>query len=229
MLTLSRKVGESLRIGHDVRVVVRAVRGHQVQIGIEAPAEVGIYREEIYEAVRRANLAAATNQTAGPEGSRRRAPSKDGEPGGVVMTIQTTRFGEIEVAPENIVEFPEGLLGLHRFQRYVMIQRNNSPLSWMQSMDLPELAFLVADPQVFLSDYSAQVGAAELATLGNPDPAKLVVKVICTVPEDPKDATVNLRAPLIIDPETRKGKQVVLTEDSPYSIHHPWAAEAAAA
>jgi flagellar assembly factor FliW len=227
MLTLSRKIGESLRIGPDIRVVVRSVRGQQVQLSIEAPAEVGVHREEIYEAIRRANLAAASNPRAegipGPN-----PPREGGATGGKVMKIDTTRFGEMEINEGSVVEFPEGLLGLHRFRRYVFIDRQNSQFRWMQSVDLPELAFLVADPQVFAPDYRAEVKASDLDPLGTADPRKLAMGVICTVPENPAEATVNLKAPLIIDIESRRGKQVVLN-DSPYSIHHPWTAQAAAA
>ncbi|MEY2117310.1 carbon storage regulator CsrA [Rhodanobacter sp. FW106-PBR-R2A-1-13] len=48
MLILSRRVDETLMIGHDVQVKILSVRGNQVRIGIEAPKDVGVYREEVY-------------------------------------------------------------------------------------------------------------------------------------------------------------------------------------
>ena len=48
MLILTRRVGESLKIGDDVTITVLSVRGHQVRIGIDAPREVSVHREEIY-------------------------------------------------------------------------------------------------------------------------------------------------------------------------------------
>lgn len=230
MLTLSRKVGESLRIGADIRVIVRAIRGQQVQISIEAPAEIGVYRSEIYEAIRHANLAAANPKPAASTVAQ--ATSPDGGVGGEVMkkltTIDTSRFGSIDVPEDSIVEFPEGLVGLHDFRRFVLIDRPNSPMRWMQSMEVPELAFLVADPQMFVTDYRAEVPGTELETLGETNSDELAVGVICTIPENPSEATVNLRAPLVVDIRSRRGKQVVLT-DSEYAIHHPWMAQQAAA
>lgn len=51
MLTLTRKVGESIKIGNDIEIVVKEIRRNQVRIGIIAPREVPIYREEVYEAI----------------------------------------------------------------------------------------------------------------------------------------------------------------------------------
>ena len=51
MLTLTRKVGESIRIGDDIEIVVKEIRRNQVRIGIVAPRDVAIYREEVYEAI----------------------------------------------------------------------------------------------------------------------------------------------------------------------------------
>ena len=62
MLVLSRRVGERLRIGPDVEVVVLEVRGRDVRLGISAPASVPIHREEIYLKIQDANRAAALGQ-----------------------------------------------------------------------------------------------------------------------------------------------------------------------
>ncbi|RDV37250.1 carbon storage regulator CsrA [Lujinxingia vulgaris] len=51
MLTLTRKVGESIRIGEEIEIVVKEIRRNQVRIGIVAPRDVPIYREEVYEAI----------------------------------------------------------------------------------------------------------------------------------------------------------------------------------
>jgi carbon storage regulator len=55
MLVLSRKDGESIRIGGDITIKIIEVKGRQVKIGIEAPKEVSILRDEIYELVKEEN------------------------------------------------------------------------------------------------------------------------------------------------------------------------------
>jgi carbon storage regulator len=59
MLTLTRRSGERIRIGHDILITVREIHGNQVKIGIEAPREIHVYREELYIKLAEANQAAA--------------------------------------------------------------------------------------------------------------------------------------------------------------------------
>lgn len=59
MLSLARRPGQKIRIGEDIILVVREIRGRQVKIGIEAPSHVRVLREEIYEEMVAANKEAA--------------------------------------------------------------------------------------------------------------------------------------------------------------------------
>jgi carbon storage regulator len=59
MLILTRKLGETIRIGNEIKVTVLGAKGKQIRIGIEAPAEVAVHREEIYQVIREQNILAA--------------------------------------------------------------------------------------------------------------------------------------------------------------------------
>ena len=59
MLVLTRKLGETITVGNDVRITVVEIKGKQVRLGIEAPAETVIHREEIYERIQEENRLAA--------------------------------------------------------------------------------------------------------------------------------------------------------------------------
>lgn len=67
MLILTRKSGEGIRIGDSITLRIIEVRGNQVRLGIEAPKNVSVHREEIYEAIREQNMAAAQSSPASPE------------------------------------------------------------------------------------------------------------------------------------------------------------------
>ncbi len=83
MLVLTRRHGESVRIGPDIRVTIVASTGGQVRIAIDAPEEVGIFREEIFERVASANVEAASNAQAMVSGRRPGFGKTASESGGV--------------------------------------------------------------------------------------------------------------------------------------------------
>lgn len=130
------------------------------------------------------------------------------------MLIETPRFGKLEVSEEKVLTFPEGLLGFRDFKRFVFHQpAPDAVLLWMQSIELPALAFVVADPRMFKPDYAVNVTAAQLEPLELTDPSKASVWVILTVPEDPTKMTANLQGPLVVNAEKQLGAQIVINEE----------------
>ncbi len=59
MLILSRKINEKIKIGEDITLTILEVRGDQVKIGVEAPKDVKVFRQEVYESIQKENLEAA--------------------------------------------------------------------------------------------------------------------------------------------------------------------------
>ena len=138
-----------------------------------------------------------------------------------IEVIQTERFGEIRIPRKEIVHFPEGLLGFAERKRYVFVQEAAyTPFLWLQSADDPHLCFVVVDPLEFMPDYLVEVKPSEVSALelGNLEKARVLVMVV--VREDPSQITANLQGPLIINPETGTGKQVVLLTDKYHTRHY---------
>ncbi len=141
------------------------------------------------------------------------------------VKFETSRFGEIEVAVEEILYFPEGLLGFNNLNKYVLLKDpEQDPFLWLQSMEDLDLAFVVVDPFIFFPDYEIQVKPQELSNIELQDVTKANIISILTVPEDPMKLTANLRGPIVINPEKSLAKQLVLIDDR-YHTRHPLLSE----
>ena len=74
------------------------------------------------------------------------------------MEIETTRFGRLSVDDERIITFPKGLLGFPNHTRFALIQTGEENyFFWLQSVDEPNLAFVVTDPSIFFKDYEVPI------------------------------------------------------------------------
>ncbi len=126
-----------------------------------------------------------------------------------MKTIQT-RFGEVEYDPANLLHFPAGMIGfpsLHDF--IVMPNKKEGPLFWIQSIDDPEVAFVLTDPSNFFPNYQIVPEESEKSSLKITDDDDCFILSVVTVPPDQK-ITLNLAAPILFSPKTNRGIQVIL-------------------
>ena len=133
------------------------------------------------------------------------------------MKIQSARFGELEVEDKSTLTFNAGPLGFETMTRWVIIE--NGLLGWLQSMDDPTLAFVVANPFDFYEDYQFDVTDQELQLLNVVAPGDLTVLSIVSVPPQVENMTINLLAPIVINHEGKLAKQIILTNNR-YSVRH---------
>ncbi len=128
-----------------------------------------------------------------------------------VISVRSSRFGELEVPADRVLHFPQGLIGFPKARRFVILDhRPGSPFKWMLCLEQPDLAFAVAEPARMVPDYEAPLAFAA-RTLGT-DPADVALFVIVTIPPDPTAMTVNLMAPVVVDVRTRRSRQLVLED-----------------
>lgn len=134
------------------------------------------------------------------------------------ITIDSTRFGTLEVPTQAVVEFPAGLIGLGG-SRYVLIGRDeNSPFVWLHSVDDPSLALAVTNPFQFFPEYEVELSDAEAERIGITDAADADVYVTVRAAEVLEDFTANLRAPILIS--KGRGHQVINeAESAPVRAH----------
>lgn len=139
-----------------------------------------------------------------------------------VVKFSSTRFGELSVAEDKIIAFPNGVLGIPDAKKFIILDYEGEvPFKWLQSVDDPALAFLVAIPTLIKPDYLVCLNKAEIADIGECKDEDIVIFTILTVPEgNPKGVTANLRGPIVINSATMRGKQIIL-QDERYAVRHP--------
>ena len=136
------------------------------------------------------------------------------------MNTLHTRFGEVSYDPAQILQFPEGLIGLDRLQRFlVMPNRKEGPLFWMQSVDDPDFAIVVTDPTHFFRDYLLAPDEREREKLGIDADGACHALAIVSI-GDSREITLNLSGPILYAPATNRGLQVIL-DDPRYSTRTP--------
>lgn len=136
------------------------------------------------------------------------------------MKIKTARYGEVEIDPARIITVNEGIIGFPQYRRYVFLPfADDTPFELFQALDEPELAFVVMDPFMFKPDYQFDLSDDDLADLQVLSKDEIRIRVIVTIPADPRDMTANLQGPLIINEPRLLAKQIIL-HDTEYTTKH---------
>ncbi|MCF6335213.1 MAG: flagellar assembly protein FliW [Spirochaetales bacterium] len=127
------------------------------------------------------------------------------------MQVQTKAYGRIEVDERQKIYFPSGLLGFENLKDYLLLDAAQQPFYWLQSLDVPELAFVMINPTIFRRNYLPGVLASELKEIDliEDNPESSLVFAIVTIPEEHSKMTANLQGPIIINREKRIGRQCI--------------------
>lgn len=129
-------------------------------------------------------------------------------------------FGEIEIDKETIIDFPEGLLGFEDEKEFTIINtQEEAPFLWLQSINSPELVFVIMNPFFAFPDYEIKIPKSVQEKLEIESEKDVVIYSILVVPEDMEKMTANLLGPIIINTRKNLGKQVILDDDR-YSTKH---------
>lgn len=137
------------------------------------------------------------------------------------MIIKTTRFGQVNVNNEDLLTFPEGLLGFQDLRQFVLLDDPHDDIfAWLQSCELPSIAFPVLEPEIFGQQYSTTLTKNELEILKLSTDNKPTFLNIITIPNDPTQMTANVKAPIVINSNERLARQCVL-QDNSLAIREP--------
>lgn len=133
------------------------------------------------------------------------------------QTVNSTRFGELEVPAEALIEFPDGLIGVGGSRFALLTREESGAFKWLQEAERGELALPVTDPFPFFPDYEVRISDAEAERIGIAAPEQADVLVIVRAAEALEDFSVNLLAPLLI----RGGVGYQVINEAPASVRVP--------
>ena len=124
----------------------------------------------------------------------------------IAITIESSRFGTLEIADEDVIEFPTGLIGLGGTRYALVAHSEDGAFCWLHSLDEPALALPVANPWNFFSAFEVELSdkASEPITA---DPSDVAVWVTVRAGAELSDFFANLRAPILI--AEGKGHQII--------------------
>jgi flagellar assembly factor FliW len=136
------------------------------------------------------------------------------------VNVATLRFGDIEIDEKRVIEMPDGMLGFAD-RRFIIISPDRyGQFFWLQSLDNPELAFVVTDPALFVQGYEVNLTPDEYERIKVSPDSEVIILAVVTMSPDVFAITLNLQGPLVVNPEKMLAKQIVL-EEGKYATKHP--------
>lgn len=137
------------------------------------------------------------------------------------MEIMTKAYGAIDIDEKQILHFPAGLFGFETLRDFALLDAEQKPFFWLQSLEVEQIAFILINPLIFRPDYKPDILKEELEDLGldNKNDERALLFSIVTIPADQSQMTANLQGPVIINRETRWGKQFISTNQE-WKVRH---------
>ena len=129
-------------------------------------------------------------------------------------------WGEVEVQEKDIYQFPKGLPGFEEETEFALIAWEDTPFSYLQSVREKDLSFLLVSPFTFVPNYSFELSEVDKEELEIVE--QVSVYSMVTIHSQTNKSTMNLLAPVVLNPEQRLGKQVVLHQSLYETRHLIW-------
>ena len=133
------------------------------------------------------------------------------------MLVQTTRFGQIDAQQEQVIVFPQGLIGFEACRHWLIVaDPQNSDVAWLQSLSQMQVALPMVSPRKFAPDYRVTIPRRQLALLNLRSSDR--VYVMAVVSKSGKTLTANLRSPIVINLTKCIAVQVITSDAQPLAL-----------
>lgn len=194
MLILTRKNGQSIHIGDDITVTVKEIRGNQIRIGVEAPANVKIFRDEIYSQITQQNKIASSPGDAS------------------IDSLAQVTGGEAILLSEGVLIFEKGLIGLENCKEFQLVTAEG-PFFWLQCKDKVDCRFLVLPLPDTCTTYEDKI-TPSFEAIDYKVKDEVGIFLIVSVEDVIEKSSVNEIAPLFVNFRSAKAVQLLLDDDS---------------
>ena len=120
-----------------------------------------------------------------------------------------SRIGPMVISSDKTIRFPRGIIGFESLREFALVEfKPGTPFHFLQSLEMPSMGMMLADPFSFLPEYEIRLAAAEERILRVRSIRDLVILVSVTVPKgDPQGSTLNLTGPICVNVQERLGLQ----------------------
>jgi len=125
------------------------------------------------------------------------------------MRIESKAYGPIEISERQVITFPVGIFGFEQLREYALLDAAQQGFYWLQSLEDPEIAFILLNPYDLRPDYVLDVPDEDLESIGYDKDEDLLVFAIVTVPDDESKISANLQGPVIINRVEQLGRQAI--------------------
>jgi|SRR5690625_4809269 len=130
------------------------------------------------------------------------------------MKIQTKYTGEAEIESSNIIKFAAGIPGFNKETEFILMDiPGNAGFQILQSIKSANTAFIVTNPHQIYPDYTFDLDENTQDMLQIKGENEVIVFTIVTIKDPFQESTLNLKAPIIINPVSKLGKQYVINTD----------------
>lgn len=137
------------------------------------------------------------------------------------MQVNSKYFGSVEFEEKDVLHFERGLFGFEEETQFLLLPFAGSAATLLcfQSTQTPGLAFVAMDPFALKPDYTPVLQQEELSLMQVTDSHQLGYYVLCVVRNPVAESTVNLKCPVVVNPDTKRAMQVIL-EETEYQMRH---------
>lgn len=132
-----------------------------------------------------------------------------------MIKLTSTRFGELEVEDDDVIQFPVGIPGFEDKHRWILVGDEDNAIMWLHNADDGSLALPVTTPEAVKSDYNAKIPRESLEQIGEMNMKDVILLIVVAIPPGrPWDMTANLRAPILVNMASKIATQAIaLNED----------------